>query len=189
MAEKIQDRRIKRTQRLLAQALIELTLAKGYESVTIRDITNWADVGYATFFRHYRDKDALLQHLLQEVLDELLHLLRPQTVAVDSAEVGTLLFRYVQEHNEVCRVLLSSRGSLNLVQQMIEAGTRNMLQQHAPLAGSPVPAAIAAHHVVASSISLIEWWLAHEMPHPPEQMGVIYYELIMRPVYAVAFHV
>ncbi len=58
-----QDRRIKRTQQLLAKALIALTLEKGYEVVTIRDITEWADVGYATFFRHYYSKDALLPPL------------------------------------------------------------------------------------------------------------------------------
>jgi AcrR family transcriptional regulator len=41
----IQDRRIRRTQHLLAQALIALTLEKGYEAVTIRDLTERADIG------------------------------------------------------------------------------------------------------------------------------------------------
>src|SRR5437879_11312519 len=51
----LQDRRVKRTQKALARALIELTLEKGYEAITIRDITDKAEVGYATFFRHYHD--------------------------------------------------------------------------------------------------------------------------------------
>jgi AcrR family transcriptional regulator len=46
------DRRVKRTQSALAKALIALTLEKGYDAVTIRDITERADIGYATFFRH-----------------------------------------------------------------------------------------------------------------------------------------
>ena len=54
------DRRVKRTQRLLAEALISLTLEKGYDAVSIRDITERADVAYATFFRHHEDKEALL---------------------------------------------------------------------------------------------------------------------------------
>jgi AcrR family transcriptional regulator len=182
-----QDRRVKRTQRLLAQALIDLTLQKGYEAVTIRDITEYADVGYATFFRHYPDKDALLQEVLEVVLDELLHLLQPWQADDDPVAVGTLLFRYVQDHSQVCRVLLSSRGSTALMQQMIEAGTRNVLQQNTPLEGSPVPVEIAAHHLVAASISLIQWWLDHAMPYPPEHMGVIYHELIARPTRTVAF--
>ena len=70
-----QDRRVKRTQKLLAKALIELTLEKGYEAVTIREITQRADVAYTTFFRNYHDKDALLHDVLDVVLEDLVALL------------------------------------------------------------------------------------------------------------------
>src|SRR3954462_7909082 len=108
----IQDRRVKRTQHLLARALIALTLEKGYEAVTIRDITEKADIGYATFFRHYRDKDDLLEDILDVVLDELQQLLATTQPAADPTQVGTLVFRYVREHSEVVRVLLGCRAAL-----------------------------------------------------------------------------
>jgi len=184
----VQDRRVKRTQRLLAQALIELTLERGYESVTIRDITERADIGYATFFRHYTDKDALLHEVLEVVLDEMLLLLQPFKADADPASVGTLLFRYVQDHSEVCRVLLSSRGSMGLLQKVIETGTRNVLEQHTPAEQSQVPIEIAAHHIVASSIALIQWWLDHDLVYSAEQMGTIYRDLIVRPTEALAFN-
>jgi AcrR family transcriptional regulator len=182
----VQDRRVKRTQNLLAKALIELTLEKGYEAVTIRDITERADVGYATFFRHYHDKDALLLDVLEVVLEELVDLL-PLSPEADPATVGTFIFRYVQQQSEVVRVLLSSRGSTTLVQRIIEAGTENVLSQHTPLAGAVVPMEIAAYHLVASTLALIQWWLEHDMPYPPERMGNVYDELIVRPTSAVAF--
>lgn len=183
----IQDRRVKRTQNLLAKALIGLVLEKGYEAVSIRDITERADVGYATFFRHYRDKDALLEDVLEVVLAELMGLLSQLAPDDDPVKVGTLLFRYVQEHSEVIGVLLRSRGSSSLVQRAIEAGTESVLSQHTALAGSPIPVEIAAHHLVVSSIALIQWWLEHGMPYPPEQMGVIYHELIVHPTRSIAF--
>ncbi len=182
----IRDRRVKRTQNLLAKALIALTLEKGYEAVTIRDITERADVGYATFFRHYHDKDALLQDVLEVVLEELLNLIPPAPDA-DPATVGTLIFRYVQEHSVVIRVLLSSQGPSSLVHQVIETGTQNVLSQHTQREGSPVPLEVAAYHLVASSISLIQWWLEHDTPYPPERMGLIYQELIANPTSSVAF--
>jgi len=184
----VQDRRVKRTQNSLAKALITLTLEKGYEAVTIRDITERADVGYATFFRHYHDKDALLLDVSDVVLEELMDLLRTPLSQADSVAVGTLIFRYVQEHCEVCRVLLSNRGSRTLMQRIIEAGTRSVLSQNTPLPGSPIPIEIAAYHLVAASLALIQWWLEHDMPYPPEQMGVIYHELIVAPTTAVAFN-
>jgi AcrR family transcriptional regulator len=180
----IQDRRIRRTQQLLAKALIALTLEKGYEAVTIRDITERADIGYATFFRHYHDKEELLKDVMDVVLTELIDLLCPAITDDDPTTVGILLFRYVQEHSEVIRVLLRSHA---LLQRTIEIATRNVANEHTALPDSAVPLEVAAHHIVTSSISLIQWWLDQQMPYPPERMGGIYHELIMRPTSAVAF--
>ncbi|HEY1012790.1 MAG TPA: TetR/AcrR family transcriptional regulator [Herpetosiphonaceae bacterium] len=182
-----QDRRVKRTQRLLAEALIDLTLEKGYAGVTIREITERADVGYATFFRHYADKEALLADVLEVVLDELIRLIQTEQPAGDPAEVGTLLFRYVGEHSAVCQVLLDSRGAQNLVGRILAASTRQVLADNQPRPGSAVPPEIAAHHLVAAALALIEWWLANQQPYPPERMGQIYRDLIVLPTHALAF--
>lgn len=179
------DRRVKRTQNLLAKALISLTLEQGYETVTIRDITERADIGYATFFRHYPDKEALLQDVIEVVLAELMALLDGQ--AQDPEAQGLLIFRYVQEHSELCRVLLSSRSSSALQRQIRAAGVRSTLAQHQSRPDSQVPAEIAANHLVAASIALIQWWLEHTMPYPPERMAAIYRELIVMPTRALAF--
>jgi AcrR family transcriptional regulator len=185
----VQDRRVKRTQKLLARALITLTLEKGYEAVTIRDITERADVGYATFFRHYHDKDALLHDVAEVVLDELLELLGTAPSDADPTMVGTLIFRFVQEQSEVIRALLGNRGSADLRRQIIEAGSQNVLSRHTGLPGGTIPLEIAAYHLVSSSVALIQWWLDHHMPFSPEQMGAIYHELIVRPTSAQAFGV
>src|SRR5258707_13545966 len=95
------DRRVRRTQRLLARALIALTLEKGYEAVTIRDITERADIGYATFFRHYHDKDELLQDVLDVVLPESIELLCPAKSATDAAAIGVLPFGDVEHKSDV----------------------------------------------------------------------------------------
>ena len=180
----IQDRRVRRTQHLLAEALIALTLEKGYEAVTIRDITERAGIGYATFFRHYRDKDELLKDVLDVVLTELTSMFSAKQTDLDPVTVGVLLFRYVQERSEVIRVLLRSHA---LLEHVVEVATQNVLSEHTPLPESLVPPEIAAYHIVTASISLIRWWLTHDMPYPPEQMGVIYHELITRSTSAVAF--
>jgi len=183
----MQDRRVKRTQKLLAKALIALTLEKGYEAITIRDITDRAEVGYATFFRHYHDKDALLKDVLDLVLDELTGLLQTP-MSENNAATGILIFQYVQEHSEVVHVLLSSRASSTMLRRIIEAGTQSVFHQNPPQPQSLVPQEIAAYHLITSTISLIQWWIEQGMPYAPERMGVIYQELIARPTYAAAFH-
>lgn len=181
-----QDRRIRRTRQSLATALIDLTVETAYEEVTIRDITERADVGYATFFRHYHDKDALLQDVLDVVLDELMSLLSLEVADPDDdpQTVGVAIFRYVQAHGEVVRVLLGSRTVLH---RLVSTATREIVSGHQARPGAIVPLEIAAHHIVSSTIALISWWLAEQMPYPPEQMGPIYARLIARPTSLLAF--
>jgi AcrR family transcriptional regulator len=185
----LQDRRVRRTHHALARALIELTLEKGYDSITIRDITERADIGYATFFRHYEDKKALLRDVLQVVLSDLMEMLASLNSDNDPARMGMLLFQYVQEHSELVRVLLNSYNSSSIGEQIIQAGTQSILSKHAPREDSTVPAEIVAHHIMTASISLIQWWLDHDMSHPPERMGTIYRDLILQPARQIAFRV
>ena len=64
------DRRVQKTRKLLQDALIELVAEKGYESVTIREILDKANVGRSTFYAHFQDKDQLLNSILDR-LDDL----------------------------------------------------------------------------------------------------------------------
>jgi AcrR family transcriptional regulator len=182
----VQDRRVRRTQELLAKALIAVTLEKGYEAVTIRDITARADVSYPTFFRHYRDKDELLRDVSEVVVDELTDLLCLTTPDADPVAFGEQLFRYVQQHAEVVRVLLRTQS---LRRRFVEAGTRGIARavSHLPESGVPgVPPEILVHHILTSTMSLVLWWLDQRMPYSPERMGQVYSALIWRPLGAYA---
>lgn len=181
------DRRVLRTHRRLAEALIALTVERGYDDVTIRDITERAEVGYATYFRHYPDKDALLLDVLDVFLEELLELLQLHANDERPERSSELVFDFAREHSQLCRVLLSSRTSPALIERMRQVGAQSALQQNAPLDDSFVPAEVAAHHMVSASIALIQWWLDRDMPYSPEHMARIHFELIVRPTHTLAF--
>jgi hypothetical protein len=70
---------------------------------------------------------------------------------------------------------------------MVAEGSQRVLRERQPRSGSPVPAEVAANHLVASSVALVQWWLEHEMPYTPAQMGVMYRDLIYQPTVAAAF--
>ena len=50
-----EDRRIRRTKKLLKQALAQLMDEKEFKDITVRDITERADLNRGTFYLHYRD--------------------------------------------------------------------------------------------------------------------------------------
>ena len=66
-----EDRRITRTRSALRQAFRDLVKEKGYDAVTIEEITERANLGRTTFYLHYHDKEDLL---LEDFADKLLAL-------------------------------------------------------------------------------------------------------------------
>jgi AcrR family transcriptional regulator len=183
------DPRVQRTQEALAKAMIALTLEKGYEAVTIRDLSERAGIGYATFFRHYPDKAALLNDVLEVFVAELLRALQQHAGegAGGPAASGTLIFRYIEEHQALSRVLLASQGLGALVRRLEAISGLYPPAGRQPRAGGIVPPEVAANHLVVASIGLIQWWLENDRPYPPERMGEVYAALIIEPTQRLAF--
>ena len=174
------DRRTQRTRSRLQQALIELILEKGYDAITIRDITERAHVGYATFFRHYDSKEALLADAFEQSVTELVALLYSLGEASPQEE-GRLIFDHIAANHELYQVFLRGEGTQALVGQVEREAVKELVMRYARYTPA-IPAAILANHVVPSIIALIRWWLRNDMPFSPEQMGVFYADLIIHPV-------
>jgi AcrR family transcriptional regulator len=164
--------------------MAELIMQRGYDSITIRDLAAEAGVGYATFFRHYPDKDALLLDLLQRSIHDLTRLLPPGPDA-DPAEEGRVIFAHAAQHDQLYRILLRGEGTLALLEQVQAAAVAEVLDRFAGQREPAIPLEILAHHLVASIIALIGWWLQRGQPYPPERIGQIYAELIMQPFMAL----
>jgi AcrR family transcriptional regulator len=60
-AMKRQDRRIQRTQQLLEAALLSLIKEKEFDAISVQEIIDRANVGRATFYTHYDNKEDLLE--------------------------------------------------------------------------------------------------------------------------------
>lgn len=59
------DPRIRRTRQLLQDALRKLLEQKGFDDITVQDVTEVATLNRATFYAHYPDKFALLEELIR----------------------------------------------------------------------------------------------------------------------------
>jgi len=177
------DPRVKRTRRLLGEALISLILEKAYEQITIKEITDRAEVAYITFFRHYKSID----ELLMQVLGEGMAVLRVEIekLAEHSAEnpidaEGHLIFSHVADNADLFRILLESSGAAQIRKQ-VKADIAQIFLQTCDQLHRPdclIPDVVAANHIAASLLALIEYWLAEEMPYSSEQMGKIYGQMI-----------
>lgn len=182
------DRRIRRSKKLLGQALVDLTLEKSYEEITIQEITNRADVGYRTFFRHFADKDDLLKDVLATTLMELRELIgppAPEMLANPEFDIleenyGVILFEHIQTHSDLYKVLLRSERSV--IESLVSFAIGEFKLNFVRLTNSDIPSEIIANHIVSSTFALVQWWLDNDMPYPPDRMGEYHARLIIRPL-------
>ncbi|MBS6831750.1 MAG: TetR/AcrR family transcriptional regulator [Clostridiales bacterium] len=63
------DRRVKRTKKLLADALAALMKQKPLKSITVRELTELADLNRGTFYLHFKDVYDLAEQIENEIFD------------------------------------------------------------------------------------------------------------------------
>ena len=186
--EKPLDRRVKRTRVRLRDALIKLILDKGYDHVTIQEITDTADLSRATFYLHYKDKDELLASSLEEMFDELMDsvkdlMLRRKLEMVDGDAPSLPAFKHVEEYADLYRSLLGEKGVSSVINRILDYIANIGEQQYRLIIGDedesklPVPIDVASRHLAGALFSMVSWWLDNDMPYTPEEMAQHFHRL------------
>ena len=183
------DRRVRRTRRQLNEAMLSLVVEKNYESITIQDITETADLNRATFYLHYGSKDELLVESLTAHFDELVARMNAETSEVNVWEDPLHIqhvYEYVAQHHQLFRTLFSENGLGYVSTSIIRYIAAYNMQKTAmlDLSRQEIPAPVMAWHVAGSLYALIIWWLDNEMPFSPQKMAQITFQLCTRGTYS-----
>jgi len=178
------DPRVKRTRRLLRDALVSLILEKDFATISIKEITERAEVAYITFFRHFESLDQLLMDVLDEGLAELIvHIetlaQRSESPALETE--GMLIFEYIGQNRDLFRVLFKSQSVSRVRKKVVRKIAVIFQKSCLPLArsGNQTVTAILSNHIATSLLALIEWWLDNNMKPASAQMGKVYKSLII----------
>lgn len=183
------DRRVQRTRQLLQRALLDLTLQKNYDKITVQNIIDEANLGRSTFYAHYLDKDDLMESTAARLGDELG---RHFSNAGNTKEVmlpSLALFEHAYGQHDLYKALLGGRG-IEIVTEAIEDGLQAHARAHFEQALSAgqrltVPMEILIVHLAGSLQNLLTWWLDNDTPYPPKQMNEMFMQLVTGGVEAV----
>ncbi len=173
-----QDRRIRRTRRLLCDAMLALLVERNYEEITVQEITTHADLNRATFYHHFNHKDELLSTALEDRFDELVASfgdLPPGKAIWNDRTPDLLTFRHVAEHADLYKVLLSDRGMGHVIYRIINYIARytqnRLITSHDRRTTPRIPEPLIAQHIAGSLFAMLSWWVANNMPYSPEEMA------------------
>ncbi len=184
------DRRIQRTRQQLREALLALILERGYEALRVEDITERANLGRATFYLHYRDKEALLLDSIQQTVDELLA--QVSAFAPPRLEAGSeaaarwlqraiaLVFEHAAGSATLYRVILRGEGTAAIsrrIHAMICQAVLAYLEAHRPHQMPYLPADVLANYFAGALLALLTWWLENGMPYGAAEMAAMFYRL------------
>lgn len=174
-----EDRRIARTRKALQKSLDELINQKQYTDINVYDVTENANIGYRTFYNHYKSIDDLFVSLILNHLGDINDQLKKDLNYSTQLENGKLFFSYIQKNIN----LFKSLFDCPLQEKVKEISVKNVLESSVYgrlLWGTddPVIANLLVNHMVSSLYSLIKWWIKNKGKCHVSKVSEIYADLI-----------
>ncbi|WP_125588842.1 TetR/AcrR family transcriptional regulator [Companilactobacillus jidongensis] len=174
--------RLTKTDEKIKKAFIELMKTKGFEHLTVSDVTTIAKINRSTFYAHYEDKYALEKHFEDTILNELSDQLNSNldstmkyqdiSQGIESYPVIDTIIGYIESEFELIKVLMSSSGTTfekrvkNVLYQVVNhglylaKGNDEMVDQ--------IPNDYAYEIVVSGILDTMKFWLFKDKPESKE---------------------
>ena len=178
------DKRSARTRAAIYDAFVDLIEQKGFDAISITDITRKAKVNRSTFYLHFKDKLDLVIQMQAEIIQDFETILF-QTLAMNIADINKLdaplpvvvsLFSYFKEHAKVISALLELKGEISFQAQLKKTIQKNIslgfLSGIKSISFS-VPSEYLISYAISAHLGVVQVWLKNGCIETPEEMAMI----------------
>ena len=178
MTQQANNLRVRRTKILLREALIELIEKRGFDALTIDELTSRAMVSRAAFYRNYQDKYDLVERIFEEAMSALLGAVG-ELGREHPAEIWVTFFEHIAEYERLYRALLGRKGSPWFVRKM-RAALSDLVKERGRLPHGPDASERPVHTfsdefvpdlVSTMFVEAITWWLEQGRPYTPKEIA------------------
>ena len=178
MTQPVSNVRVRRTKILLREALIELIEERGFEALTIGELTERAMVSRAAFYRNYQDKYDLVEQIFEEAMSALLNVVGELGLE-HPTESWVTFFEHIAQYERLYRALLGRKGSPWFVRKM-RASLAGLVKERGRLPHGPDASARPVHTfsdefvpdlVSTMFVEAITWWLEQGRPYTPREIA------------------
>ena len=161
------DRRVERTREGLRRALTELLHDQRYDTITIQDITERANVGRTTFYLHYPTKDDLFLDCHDVMVSTfavgLLYPLSADTLLSDEPPpTMTEAYSHLEAMREVLGSIFQGKEAFFLWRHLRDRSAREIEANLRSVFGhreSAVPLELLAMYMASAHLGVVHWWL------------------------------
>ena len=181
-SKKKTDARVRRTRDALGDALVALMQEKAFETITVQDVLDRAQISRSTFYSHYSDKDDLLMSDAEEFFEAISTALSEHGDKSERVFPVTEFFTHLSDVQPFFKALVKSgkfQENMELARGHFARGIERRLSELPR--GKSIPAhqlpAIAFTHAGAL-LSLLTWWLDRGMCESPAEMDELFHRMI-----------
>ena len=152
-----QDRRITKTRKSIYTAFLQLLNQKSFETITVQEIIDLADVGRSTFYSHYESKELLLDELCRYLFHHLFE--REENISTE-AYLSHIFSHFKKNQDHVSTLLFSKNDYfLRQLQKELEHHVYPMVAEDLQVSYSNIPTSYLKHFIVTNFIETLTWWL------------------------------
>ena len=116
---KITDRRIAKSEKAIQSAFLEMLLDIGFDAVTVKEMTEKADISRKTFYLHYLDKYDLLNKIVDEMIKELTDICEKKK-DMGFVEGTVLWFYYFEDYKPFFAALFSTESTITFRHRLLD---------------------------------------------------------------------
>jgi AcrR family transcriptional regulator len=169
-----EDRRVKRTKRVLRECLFELLENATIDEITVKELTEKADVNRSTFYFYYKDIADMMMQIQNDIFEVFREtVIAPQASFVTVGDFTSYLLRFLEfckEHEDICKFVVSNDPN-NFLSKKIQKA----LLEHVPDSHSVFPDDDPRRYLTCFAVSAM-WetvlmWMYDGMTVPADKMA------------------
>ncbi|MCU7356452.1 TetR/AcrR family transcriptional regulator [Enterococcus dispar] len=183
------DLRVKRTNKMIIEAFIQLVEKNGFEQVTVQDIADEAMINRATFYAHYKDKQDLYETIFDYALTAFTSVLNPtelikgNRIKVKQIErVMSQIYSNIYDNRKFYLIIMD--GSANEILRKKIADVLN--EQYADIFNRlkitendiEVPMDFIIEYMTSIFIGTLHWWLTTDSQMTPDHLAKLVIKLV-----------
>ena|SRR5699024_10860513 len=178
----------------MKEAFTALLIEKSFSEITIRELTERANINRGTFYLHYLDKYDLLEKCEDEIFQRIEEIANSESVKKNlklkqffSSEQPLPfiinLMEYFKENAPLIKAILGPNGDPafeDKLRKVIADAFLNNVSNIIGISKLSIPAELLAEYISSAHVGAIRYWLNTDMQQSPNEIATILFEIALK---------